>query len=139
MEALVGNDSVRREEVLVDDVIASEAKQSHWADNCKSKDCFVATLLAMTPKDVTVVANQLAHPETLSLAPAIEKLISASARFPKFGGVFRAALVGSFLDRQARCLSHQYRGWESSFIVSSARIRHPITNWTNNSAAARGG
>ncbi len=50
--------------------------------------------------------------------------------FPKFGGAFRTALVGqasclSFQDRQARCLSYQYRDLESSFIVSGARIRHP--------------
>ena len=53
-----------------------------------------------------------------------------STWFPELGGAFRAALVGqasclSFQDRQARCLSYQYRDLESSFIFSGPRIRHP--------------
>jgi len=43
-----------------------------------------------------------------------------SARLYKSGDVFRKALVG-----QAGCLSHQYGGLESSFMVFSPRIRHP--------------
>jgi hypothetical protein len=46
-----------------------------------------------------------------------------------FGGVFQAALVGqasclSFLDRQARCLSHQHGDLDPSLIFSMLGIRH---------------
>src|SRR3990172_410466 len=44
--------------------------------------------------------------------------------FPTFGGVLRATLVGQ--SRVPRdCLSHQYNGLESSFIISGTGIRHP--------------
>jgi hypothetical protein len=53
-----------------------------------------------------------------------------SALFHKFRNIFRTEVVGqasclSFLDRQARCLSHQYNGLKSSLIVSSRRMRYP--------------
>jgi hypothetical protein len=53
-----------------------------------------------------------------------------SALFHKFGNIFRTEVVGqasclSFLDRQARCLSHQYNGLKSSLILSSRRMRYP--------------
>jgi len=53
-----------------------------------------------------------------------------SALFHKFDNIFRTEVAGqafclSFLDRQAKCLSHQYNGLKSTLIVSGRRMRYP--------------